>query len=166
MVQSRVSAWRSKFVVSRTSLRCLSFYINKAEVMYRFKQSSAVLELLCPHTDVFCINSYRCSNYYHFLQVDQYTYSFCKGVCLQYWEFPTKKKLKNQDERIERKKKNLYSFQLVRVNIRYRLGISIPVRLRIILRIWVCGCSFFLYLSFICCLLSTADNFGVLFQII
>ena len=37
MVQPRVSAWRNKFVVSRTSLRCLSFYINKAEVMYKFK---------------------------------------------------------------------------------------------------------------------------------
>ena len=86
MVQPRVFAWRSKFVVSRTSLRCLSFYINKVEVMYRFKQSSAVLELLCPHTDVFYINSYRCSDYYHFLQVDQYSHSFCKGVYLQYWE--------------------------------------------------------------------------------
>ena len=81
MVQPRVSAWRSKFVVSRTSLRCLSFYINKAEVMYRFKQSSAVIELLCPHIDVFCINSYRCSDYYHFLQVDYYIQLFCKGVC-------------------------------------------------------------------------------------
>ena len=45
----------------------LSFYVYKAEVIYMFKQSSAVLELLCPHTDVFCINSYRYSDYYHFL---------------------------------------------------------------------------------------------------
>ena len=48
-------------------LDVLSFCVYKAEVMYRFKKSSAVLELLCPHTDVFCINSYKCSDYYHFL---------------------------------------------------------------------------------------------------
>jgi hypothetical protein len=48
-------------------LDVLSFYVYKAEVMYMFKESSAVLELLCPHTDIFCINSYRCSDYYHFL---------------------------------------------------------------------------------------------------
>ena len=61
-------------------LNVLSFCVYKVEVMYRFKQSSAVLELLCPHTDVFCMNSYRCSDYYHFLQVDQYIQLFCKGV--------------------------------------------------------------------------------------
>jgi hypothetical protein len=49
-----------------------------------------------------------------------------------------KKKLKNQDERKEKKEvKFLYSFLLVRVNIRHRLGISMLVQLRIILRIWV-----------------------------
>ena len=57
----------ASILVSRTSLRCLSFHVYKAEVIYRFKYSSAVLELLCPHTDVFCINSYKCSDYYHFL---------------------------------------------------------------------------------------------------
>ena len=34
-------------------LDVLSFCVYKAEVMYRFKKSSAVLELLCPHIDVF-----------------------------------------------------------------------------------------------------------------
>ena len=87
-------------------LDVLSFCVYKVEVMYMFKQSSAVLELLSPHTDVFCINSYSCFDYYHFFQVDQYIYSFCKGVCLQYWpigSFQPKKKLKNQDERKEKK---------------------------------------------------------------
>ena len=37
IVQPRVSAWRSKFVVSRISLRCFEFLYNKVEVMYRFK---------------------------------------------------------------------------------------------------------------------------------
>ena len=36
-------------------LDVLSFCVYKADVMYKFKESSAVLELLCPHTDVFCI---------------------------------------------------------------------------------------------------------------
>ena len=61
-------------------LDVLSFCVYKAEVMYMFKQSSVVLELLCLHTDVFCINSHKCSDYYHFLQVDQYIQLFCKGV--------------------------------------------------------------------------------------
>ena len=61
-------------------LSVLSFYVYKAEVMYMFKQSSIILKLLCPHTDIFCINNYRCSDYYHFLQVDQYIQLFCKGV--------------------------------------------------------------------------------------
>ena len=103
-----------------------------------FKQSSAVLKLLYPHTNVFCINSYRCSDYYHFLQVDQFTHSFVNEYVYSIGSSQLKKKLKNQDERKERKEeKNLYSFQLVRVNIRHKLGISMPVRLRIILWIWV-----------------------------
>ena len=61
-------------------LDVLSFCVYKAEVMYMFKQSSVVLELLCRHTDVFYINSHKCSDYYHFLQVDQYIQLFCKGV--------------------------------------------------------------------------------------
>ena len=61
-------------------LGVLSFYVYKAEVMYMFKQSFAVLKLLCPHTDVFCISNYKCSDYYHFLQVDQYIQLFCKGI--------------------------------------------------------------------------------------
>ncbi len=42
-----------------------------------------------------------------------------------------------REEKEKKEEKFLYSFQLVRVNIRHRFGISMPVRLRIILRIWV-----------------------------
>jgi hypothetical protein len=37
MVQPRVSAWRSKLWYLGQVLDVLSFYINKTEVMYRFK---------------------------------------------------------------------------------------------------------------------------------
>ena len=73
-------------------LDVLSCYLYKAEVIYMFKQSSVVLELLCPHTDVFCINSYRCSDYYHFLLADQYIQLFCKGVRYQIMGVPNPRK--------------------------------------------------------------------------
>ena len=62
--------------------------VHKAEVMYMFEQSYAVLQLLCSHADVFYINNYRCSDYYHFLQVDQYIQLFCKGVRYNIMEVP------------------------------------------------------------------------------
>ena len=104
IVQPRVSAWRAILWYLEQVLDVLSFYVNKAEVMYRFKQSFAVLELLCPHIDIFCINSYRCSDYYHFLQVNLYTYSFVKEYVYSIGSSQPKKKLKNQDERKEKRK--------------------------------------------------------------
>ena len=81
IVQPRVSAWRSNFCcIQKLVLDVLSFCVYRAEEMYMFKQSSVVLKLLCPHIDVFCINNYKCSDYYYFLQVDQYIQLFCKGV--------------------------------------------------------------------------------------
>ena len=112
-------------------LDVLSFCMYKAEAIYRFKQSSTILELLCLHTDIFCINSYKCSNYYYFFQVDQYIHLFCKGVYYYIMGVP------NPKRREKKKGKILYSFQMVRVNIRHKLGISMPIRLRIILRIQV-----------------------------
>ena len=81
-------------LVSRTSLRCLSFRVYKAEVMYRFKYSSAVLELLCPHTDVFCINSYKCSiTITSFRWTSIFNY-FAKEYVIILWEFPTQEEVK------------------------------------------------------------------------
>ena len=91
MVQPRVSVWRSKFVVSRTSLRFLSFYINKVEVMYRFKQSSM---LLCPHTDVLCTNSYKAlTTITSFRWISIFSY-FAKEYIIILWEFPTQERVK------------------------------------------------------------------------
>ena len=79
--EPKVSARRSNYFVFRASRSCFDFLcIYNIEVMYMGKQSSAILELLSPHDDVFCINSYKCSDYYHFIQVDQYIQLFCKGV--------------------------------------------------------------------------------------
>ena len=94
-------------------LDALSFYVYKAEGMYMFKQSSTVLELLCPYTNVFCMNSYRCSDYYHFLQVDLYTHSFVKEYVYSIGSSQPKKKLKNQDERNEKKEEKNFILLLV-----------------------------------------------------
>ena len=81
--EPRVLVQRSNYFVSRATRCCFDFLcIYNAEVMYMGKQSSTILELLSSHGDVFCINSYRCSDYYHFLQVDQCIKLFCKGVRL------------------------------------------------------------------------------------
>ena len=80
--------------IQKLVLDVLSFCVYIVEEIYMFKQSSAVLKLFCPHIDVFCINNYKCSDDYHFLQVDQYIQLFCKEYVIILWEFPTQIEVK------------------------------------------------------------------------